>query len=104
MERKQFIYVIKPIPNLLIEENWTKKEEDIINRHFQYLKNLLHKGKLILAGKTDGLDEKTFGIVIIEAKSNEEAKDIMNNDPGVLEGIMIPELYNYSVAIMKKYK
>jgi uncharacterized protein YciI len=58
-------------------------------------------GKLILAGKTEGLDNKTFGIVIIEADSKKDAINLMKNDPAVLEGIMTSELYPYKVAIMK---
>lgn len=48
------------------------------------------------------MDEKTFGIVIIEANTLEEAKDIMHNDPGISEGIMDYELFPYHVAIMKE--
>lgn len=54
-----------------------------------------------MAGKTDGLDEKTFGIVIFEADSEEEAKLIMESDPAVAEGIMNAELFPYRVALMK---
>lgn len=74
---KQFIYVLKPVERLLIEENWTEADEQIIARHFTYLKNLKQEGKLLLAGKTVGLDEKTFGIVIFEAESLEEASVMM---------------------------
>lgn len=102
MDKKQFIYVLRPIPRLLKEENWTEREENITGRHFKYLQKMLADGKLILAGKTDGLDDNTFGIVIIEADSKDEAMEIMNNDPGVAEGIMLAELYPYTIAIMKK--
>ena len=100
-QKSQFIYVLKPIPRLLKEENWTEREEDIVNKHFNFLKEMLAEGKLILAGKTDGLDEKTFGIVIIDVDSAEEAFAFMNNDPGVREGVMVAELYPYRVAIMR---
>lgn len=99
--RKQFIYVLKLIPELLDERNWTEKEEDIVSRHFAGLQELLREGKLILAGKTDGLDEKTFGILIFEADNEDEARLIMENDPAISEGIMKAELFNYTVALMK---
>ncbi|MGI6577187.1 MAG: YciI family protein [Eubacteriales bacterium] len=99
--RKQFIYVLKLIPALLKEENWTEKEEAITARHFRKLQSLLKEGKLILAGKTDGLDENTFGIVIFEADSEEEARSIMESDPAVAEGIMKAELFPYRVALIK---
>lgn len=100
-KQKQFIYTLKLIPSLLIQENWSKEEEDIVNRHFARLQELLEAGKLILAGKTLGIDEKTFGIVIIEVDSEEEALMIMKSDPAVAEGIMQSELYPYKVALIK---
>jgi uncharacterized protein YciI len=101
-QKCQFIYVLKPVPHLRKEENWTEREEAIVGRHFNFLKKMLAEGKLILAGKTGGLDEKTFGIVIIEVDSADEALAFMNSDPGVAEGVMTAELYPYSVAIMRK--
>lgn len=102
MNKHQYIYVLKPKPYYQIEENWTDREEAIIDRHFRYLQNLLAKEQLVLAGKTGGLDEQTFGIVIFEAPSLEEAEKIMNNDPGVAEGVMTAVLFPYKVALMRE--
>lgn len=99
--KKQFIYVLKLIPALLDEKNWTEKEEAIVGRHFAKLQSLFEEGKLILAGKTAGLDEKTFGIVILEVDSEEEARSIMKSDPAVEEGIMNAELFPYKVALIR---
>ena len=99
-DKKQFIYVLKLIPSLLKEENWTAREEKIVDRHFTKLQELLAEEKLVLAGKT--MDEKTFGIVILEVESEEEALLIMKNDPAVAEGIMTAELFPYKVALIKK--
>lgn len=101
-EKKQFIYVLRLIPFLLNQENWTGREEKIVDKHFDRLQKLLEEGKLVLAGKTAGIDEKTFGIVILEVESEEEAKAIMENDPCVAEGIMTAELYPYKVALLRK--
>lgn len=101
-ERKQFIYVLKLIPSLLKAEKWTEREEKIVNNHFNKLQGLLADGKLILAGKTADLDENTFGIVILEVESEEEALNIMKSDPAVAEGIMKAELFPYSVALIRK--
>ena len=51
MNKHQYIYVLKPKPYYQIEENWTDREEAIIDRHFKYLQNLLAKEQLVLAGK-----------------------------------------------------
>ncbi len=100
--KKQFIYVLRLIPYLLDEKNWTEREEEIVNKHFVELQTLLSEGKLILAGRTLNMDEKTFGIVIFEADSEEEAQIMMKNDPAVAEGIMTAELFPYRVALIKK--
>lgn len=98
----QFIYVLSPVPLLCDASNWTDHEEEIVERHFARLQELLEKGMLVLAGKTAGLDEKTFGIVILEVDSQEKAAAIMSADPAVAEGIMTAELYPYRVALMRK--
>jgi uncharacterized protein YciI len=100
-EKKQFIYTLKPIPRLQHEENWTEKENEIVGRHFSKLQQLLQEGKLILAGRTLPLDETTFGIVILEVDSEEEARDLMEQDPAVQEGMMTARLYPYRVALSR---
>lgn len=100
-EKKQFIYILKLIPRLIDQAKWTQREENIVDRHFAKLQKLLGDGKLILAGRTLNMDEKTFGIVIIEVESEEEALNIMNNDPAVSEGVMTAELFPYRVALMR---
>jgi uncharacterized protein YciI len=100
-EKKQFLYLLRLIPSLVNPENWTPREEEIVQRHFAKLQDLLLEGKLLLAGKTAGIDEKTFGIVILEADSEEEARALMESDPSVAEGIMTAELFPYRVALMR---
>lgn len=95
----QFLYKLKLIPELLLEENWTDKENSMVYEHFKVLQGLLKENKLIMAGKTDNLDASTFGLVILQVDSEEIARTIMENDPTVKGGIMTAELYPYSVAL-----
>ena len=99
MELKQFIYILKLIPELLDENNWTEKENKIVQNHFENLQRLLKEGTLILAGKTDNMDETTFGIVILQTSTEKEARQLMLNDPTVKEGIITSELFPYRVAL-----
>lgn len=46
-EKKQFVYFLRLIPLLLDLNNWTNKEEDIVERHFVRLQGLLADGRLI---------------------------------------------------------
>lgn len=103
-EMKQYIYVLKLIPALRDAGNWTQNDEQIVDRHFAHLQGLLKENRLILAGKTEGLDEKTFGIVILEAESDANAAEMVKRDPAVAEGIMTAELFKYNVALLRSAK
>jgi uncharacterized protein YciI len=99
---KQYVYVLRLIERLWSVEAWTEVDNAIVKAHFTYLKGLLAEGRLILAGKTDGNDERTFGLVIFEANDEAEARRIMAQDPTVLKGIMRAELSAYRVALYRK--
>ncbi|WP_342600616.1 YciI family protein [Psychrobacillus sp. FSL H8-0483] len=100
MEKLQFLYQLQLIPSLLDEDNWTSKENAIVQHHFEVLQKLQEEGKLILAGRT--LNTDPMGIVILEVNTEEEAMELMNNDPAVKEGIMEAQLFPYRVALYKK--
>lgn len=102
MEKLQFLYQLKLIPSLLDEENWTDRENEIIQHHFEFLQNLRNEDKLILAGRTLIMDPTGFGIVIVEVDSEEDAKELMDCDPAVNEGIMEATLFPYRVALLRK--
>ncbi len=99
---EQFIYVLKLIPRLLNDDNWTKAEEEIVGRHFRALQSLQKDGRLILAGRTLNSDPDSFGIVILQVETEDEARMLMENDPAVREGIMTAKLYPYSVALISQ--
>ena len=101
----EYIYKTVPVRRLQVEENWTESDNKFTSDHFNYLLDLKAKGQLVLAGKTDGLDETTYGIVIFKAENDEEAKKIMENDPAIRNNVMIGTLHKYSVAIFNnEYK
>ncbi|TQR20852.1 YciI family protein [Psychrobacillus vulpis] len=100
MEKLQFLYQLKLVPSLLDEASWTNKENSIVQHHFEVLQNLQQEGKLFLAGRT--LNSDPMGIVILEVDTEEEAIELMNNDPAVKEGIMEAQLFPYRVALYKK--
>lgn len=92
----QFLIIKKPRENFI--KTMTEDEAEIMSEHFVYLQEKLREGKLILAGPvTTG----EFGLSVVETESEEEAIDIMNNDPAVLNGIMTPTIYPYRVSLMR---
>lgn len=98
---KTFIYVLKLMPGYYDSNNWKPKDTETIQVHFKNLQDMLSEGKLFVAGRTDVENEKTFGIVIYEAVSFEEAVKIANEDPAVKAGIMSVEVFPFSLALMK---
>lgn len=101
-ETQQYIYVLKLIPRLMEVSNWTEADNKIVAEHFTRLQQHTEDGKVILAGRTQGMTEEDFGIVIFEAASEEEAHTFMEQDPTVRDGIMTATLFPYRVALMRQ--
>jgi uncharacterized protein YciI len=80
----------------------TPEEAEIVAQHFAYLKQLTEQGVVVLAGRTLNTDEKSFGIVIMQADSEEAARNVMLNDPAIKHQVMHAELYPYRIALMAR--
>jgi uncharacterized protein YciI len=92
---KHYLITYKP-PRADFAENATAEESAVLERHFEYLKSQEANGRLILAGRTE---DASFGIVVIQADSETEARRIMDNDPAVKEGVFSGELKPFRLAI-----
>ena len=99
---KQFIYVLRLVPRLHSDANWTKDDEAALARHFTRFKHAIERGELILAGRTMEPGEKTFGIAILEAPDETAARAFMESDPAVVAGLMTAELHPFAVALQRK--
>ena len=66
--------------------NPKEEENKLMEDHFQYLKLLLKKKKLFLAGPTL-IPEDPFGIVIFETETADEARRLLEDDPSIKAGI-----------------
>ncbi|GAG53907.1 unnamed protein product [marine sediment metagenome] len=80
-----FYAIIRPYRQDFIT-NPNKEEEEIMVDHFNYLKSLMNQKKLFLAGPTL-IPEDPFGLVIFETENEDEAKELLDNDPSVKAGI-----------------
>ena len=99
-EVSQYLYKIQPTRQGMLAQGPTPEEERIVGEHFAYLERLTGEGVVILAGRTLNTDSSSFGIVIFQAASDEEAGAIMKADPAVQGGVMRAELYPYRIALM----
>jgi uncharacterized protein YciI len=55
-----------------------------------------------MAGRTEEPLDKTFGLVVFVAPSEEAATEFMNTDPVIAAGVMTATLHPYSVALLRK--
>ncbi len=96
----RFIYVLKPTRAEMALHHPTKQEEAVIDEHLRYQEELNRRGIVLLAGHTATEDNRTFAVCVIEAPSEPVARDIMNKDPAVWQGIMNAELFPFRVTMM----
>jgi uncharacterized protein YciI len=97
----EYIYTITPSREELITnpDSWTEAEVAIFKRHAAYLKRGEEDGIVILAGRAqDGIGP---AVVIFEAESDEAAKDFMNSDPFIGEGLMYGSLHPFKAAFSR---
>jgi uncharacterized protein YciI len=99
---KQFIYVLRLVPRLYSDANWTKEVKIVLGRHFARFQEATKSGRLILAGRTNEPGDKTFGIAIFEAPDEAAARAFMQADPAVGGGLMTAELHPFAVALERK--
>lgn len=101
-EVTHYLYRIQPTRLEMLTHGPTTEEAEIIAQHFSYLQQLTGQGVVVLAGRTLNTDERSFGIVIFRADSEEAARKVMEQDPAVYRQVMRAELYPYRIALMAK--
>jgi uncharacterized protein YciI len=98
----QYLYRIQPTRPAMLTDGATPEEDAIVSQHFNYLKDLMAQGVVILAGRTLNTDETTFGIIIFNAASDAAAQHIVDGDPAVRQGVMRATLFPYRVALIQQ--
>jgi len=81
-------------------DDQTPAEEQTMSAHFEYLRDLTAKGKVLMAGPC--FDAK-FGLVVLNVESEAEARQIMDNEPSVTGGLHTYELGEMLVSLMANY-
>lgn len=104
MAQQQFLYTLKPIRPELLTRGPTEEEERIVRSHFRYLKMLRDLDILLVAGRTQNTDRSSFGIVVFYAEDELEARKIMEQDPGIAQGVFEAKLFPYHVALWGNYQ
>jgi uncharacterized protein YciI len=63
------------------------------------LQKLVAEGVIFMAGRTQNIGQRTFGIVVFEAVTESAVMALMQNDPAVKLGVMKAKLFPYRVAL-----
>ncbi len=95
----QFLYRLTPVRIEMVTVGPTLEEKAIVREHFARLEALTEQGVTLLVGRTQDDSPRTFGIVLFQAESEEQAREVMNNDPAVVKGIMRAELFPFRIAL-----
>jgi uncharacterized protein YciI len=99
---KQFICVLRLVPRLYEEQAWTKDDSAAFDKHSNRLKEATDRGQVILAGRTAESLDKTFGIVVFEAKDQEAALEFIDGDPIVAASLVTAEIHPFSLALARQ--
>src|SRR5215469_6715110 len=83
----------------MLSEGSTPEEAEIIGEHFAYLQRLTAEGVAILVGRTLTIDQDSMGIVIFTARSEDEARALMEADPAVSKGVMSAKLFPFRIVL-----
>ncbi len=77
------------------------ERNEMFKGHFANINRLTAEGKLAVAGPLDGVDGWR-GLYIFATPDIEEAKKLVNTDPVVVKGEMVPEFHKWygSAAVM----
>jgi uncharacterized protein len=91
-----WLCIIRP-PRATFIADASEDERAVMGEHFAYLERLLREGKLLLAGPS--LDPP-FGIVVLVAESEQEARELVRADPSVRAGVQTPELHPFRTSLL----
>ena len=95
----RLLYRLTPVRIEMVTVGPIAEEQAIVNEHFSRLEALTEQGVVLLAGRTQDNSPRTFGIVIFQAESDDQAREIMNSDPAVRRSIMRAELFPFRIAL-----
>ncbi len=95
---RDYIYILKLTPKFRSKENWTEKEELIVQQHSQRLAKQKERGVVKFVGKTDLPieNQSNFGLVVFQAENDTMAELFMRSDAAVMKGLMTAECHPFT--------
>jgi uncharacterized protein YciI len=80
------------------------KVNELFQGHMANISKLVDEGKLIVAGPLGKNDQSYRGIFILDVKTIEEAKVLVDTDPAVISGLLAADYFTwYGSAALTVY-
>ena len=80
------------------------KSDSLFNGHMKNIQRLVNEGKLVVAGPLEKNEKGYRGIFILNVKTIEEARALLQTDPTIKAKVLDAELYNwYGSAALSMY-
>lgn len=99
---KSYVLVILKTGTSKIEPG--ARRDSLFAGHFSNMKKMADEGKLVIAGPMESNEKSYRGIFILNVKTIEEAKILLQNDPTVREKVFDTELFGwYGSAAISEY-
>ncbi len=94
----EFAYLVRPAFDRQFLEN-ASDQRAVVGEHSDWLEARYAEGRVRFAGRCyDG----PFGLVVLDADSEEEARSLMEADPSVRCGVQSAELYPFNVFLARE--
>lgn len=98
------MYVLVILKAGQTQMNDKTKRDSLFGGHMQNIGRLVSIGKLIVAGPLEDNSSNYAGIFILNVKTVEEAKLLLNTDPAIKANLLDPELFQwYGSAALPLY-
>lgn len=95
----EFAYLVRPAFDRQFLENASDEQRVVVGEHSDWLEAPYAEGRVRFAGRCyDG----PFGLVVLDADSEEEARSLMEADPSVRNGVQSAELYPFNVFLARE--
>lgn len=92
---RQYVYVLKAV-RATFPGDATPEERAIVGEHFAHLQRLFTEGTMVHVGRCE---DAAFGLAIFNAESDDAAREIMQRDPVVVQGVMTAKLHPYRIVL-----
>jgi uncharacterized protein YciI len=95
----EFAYQLRPAFDHAFLSNATPEERAVFEAHGEWLEQRYAEGRVLFAGRCfDG----PFGLVVLDAADEDEARRLMEEDPSVRSGVQTAALYPFKTFIARE--